>query len=363
MLRSNRCPHRRLLPLFILSIAALSVAAATAARGADHFPARRTIIEAPNGAGTEASDVNNAGIVVGVYNAPDARAFAWTRGTGVVDLEGATSSFSLARAINECGQIVGELGSHAVRWNTFHEIEDLGTLGGLNSSAGDVNDRGDVAGHSQIEPGGRTRPFLWTEEEGMRQIVECEGQSGTAVALNNARQVVGSCDGASGGYRAFFWSAHTGRIDLDLPGFQNSSAVGINDRGEVVGAASTVESQYVAAFKWWPTTGRVVLLRDLGDGFSLASDINQSGLIVGDAIDNTQTRHAVAWLTPRLGGELDPGLGTSSSATALNDLGSVVGTVQFGSPRDLRAVLWEPPKSVSRILSKHGARRCMRPAP
>jgi uncharacterized membrane protein len=348
----------------MLSAAALSISATAGSYAAGPFEARRTIIEAPNGTNSEATDVNNAGVVVGAYNDPNARAFAWSRSSGFVDLEGATTSFSLARAINECGQIVGELGSHAVRWNTFHEVEDLGTLGGSNSSAADINDRGDVAGYSQLTPGGRGAPFLWTEEDGMRQIVECEGQSGTAAALNNARQVVGSCDAISGSYRAFFWSARTGRIDLDLPGFRNSAAVGINARGEVVGDATALEPEFVVvAFKWWPTTGRVVILRDLGSKFSAARDINQAGFIVGDAVDNTDTRHAVGWLTPWRGGEVDPGLGVATSGSALNDLGSGVGTVLNPGPGNLRAVLWEPPKFVAQALSKLGPRRCLRAAP
>ena len=328
---------------------------------------RRTIIDAPNGTTTAATDVNNAGVVVGAYNPPNARAFAWTRNAGFVDLEGVlASSFSLATAVNECGQIVGELNSHAVRWNTFNEIEDLGTLGGRVSVAGGINDRGDVVGFSQVDAGGRGQPFLWTEEQGMRQVVECEGQNGSANGINNAREVIGSCD-ATG---AFFWSARTGRIDLNLRGFTGTSVSDINDRGEVVGEAvvATPDSFIVKPFKWMPRKHRIVFLRDLGADFSRPLGINQVGWIVGDAIDSTDTRRAVAWITPKLGFKVDPGLGTSSSANALNDLGSAVGTVDFTDPsnpgpRDLRAVLWEPPPIIAHVLAKRGARRCLRPMP
>lgn len=332
---------------------------------ADHFRVRRTIIEAPNGTSTGATDVNNAGVVVGSYNAPEARAFAWTRGGGFVDLEGVTSaSFSLALAVNECGQVVGELDSNAVRWNTFDEIEFLGTLGGRIATAGDINDRGDVVGFSQVDAGsGRGTPFLWTEEHGMRPIVECEGSVGVTGAINNAREVAGSCDDAAGQPQAFFWSAQTGRIDLDLPGFLNSSAFAINDRGEVVGVAQAPDFTPVVAFKWMPRKRRVVLLQDLGDDFSRALAINQVGWIVGDAVDDNDTRRAVIWLSRKRGFKIDPGLGTSSFATGLNDLGSVVGIVTFATVRDQRAVLWEPPPIVSHVLSKRRAGRCLRSTP
>ncbi len=337
---------------------------------AKHFRVRRTIIEAPNGTTTAATDVNNAGVVVGSYNPPEARAFAWTRSGGFVDLAGVTSaSFSLANAVNECGQVVGELDSKAVRWNTFDEIEFLGTLGGRIANAGDINDRGDVVGFSQVDAGsGRGTPYLWTEEGGMRPIVECEGSIGVASGINNAREVVGSCDDAGGQQQAFFWSAQTGRIDLKLPGFLNSSAFAINDRGEVVGVAQRPSIIPVVAFKWMPRKRRVVLLRDLGDDFSRALAINRVGWIVGDAVDSNDTRRAVIWLTSKRGFKIDPGLGTSSLATSLNDLGSVVGIVDFSDPsdpgpRDLRAVLWQPPPLVSHILSKRPVGRCLRSTP
>jgi len=358
MPNSNR---RRLL---VLSAAALSLTATAVSHAAGPFDARRTIIEAPNGTLTEAVDVNNAGLVIGDYNEPDARPFAWSRSTGFVPLGGATD-FSLARGLNECGQIVGELGSHAVRWNTFDEVEDLGTLGGSISSAADINDRGDVAGNAQLSPGGRHAPFLWTEEDGMRQILECEGQGGTATALNNARQVVGSCDSVTNDtYHAFFWSAETGRININLPEFRNTSATGINDRGEVVGDATAFGPVFrVFAFKWWPKTGRIVFLKDLGHEWSAARDINQAGLIVGDAIDAANARHAVGWLTPSWGGEVDPGIGVETTINALSDLGTGVGTVLHPGPGNLRAVVWEPPAYVAQALSKLHPRKCLRPAP
>jgi uncharacterized membrane protein len=345
----------------LCALTLFSVAAFASEPRLDRVQIRRTIIEAPNGTSTEATDVNNAGVVVGAYNAPLGRAFAWTRSGGFVDLEGAVASeFSLAHGVNECGQVVGELDNHAVLWNTFQEVEDLGTLGGDVSTARAINDRGDIVGFAQVIPGGRGTPFLWTETEGMHPIVECAGSIGVGTGINNAREVVGSCDDATGMSQAFFWSATTGRVDFPPSGFTSTSALAINDRGEVAGTATRNDPVFrVAAFKWTPRTQRVVFLRELGANFDVASDINRFGWVAGAAVDVAGVRRATAWLTPRLGFLVDPSLGTISWTSALNDLGGIAGTIGLGNV-DYRAVLWEPPPIVARVLRQQGIGRCLR---
>jgi len=341
-----------------------SLAAIASEPRLDRVQMRRTIIEAPNGTRTEATDVNNAGVVVGAYNSPQLRAFAWTRSGGFVDLEGVVESeFSLAHAVNECGQVVGELDNHAVLWNTFDEVEDLGTLGGNVSVAAGINDRGDVVGYAQIIPGGRGAPFLWTETEGMRPIVECAGTSGIGRGINNAREVVGICNPATSFLpQAFFWSEATGRVDFPpLPGLTATDAYAINDRGEVAVTATIRDPKFggVVALKWIPRTQRVVFLRELGENFDVVGDINRFGWVAGATVDAAGIRRATAWLTPRVGFLIDPSLGTSSWASALNDVGGIAGTITLGT-RDHRAVLWEPPPIVARVLRKQGVGRCLR---
>jgi len=352
--------HSILRACSLFALAVSSVAALASEPRLDRVQLRRTIIEAPNGTGTEAADVNNAGVVVGSYNAPFGRAFAWTRSGGFVDLEGVVESeFSLAFDVNECGQVVGELDGHAALWNTFDEVEDLGTLGGDVSVARAINDRGDVVGFARVITGARGTPFLWTETEGMRPIVECAGSSGIGTGINNAREVVGTCDDATGQPQAFFWSEATGRVNFPRSGFTSTSASAINDRGEVSGIAIRGPTLNVSAFKWIPRTQRVVFLRELGENFDVASDINRFGWVAGAAVDVAGVRRATAWLRQCLGFLVDPSLGSSSSSSGLNDVGSIAGTIRLGN-LDLRAVLWEPPPPVARVLRQQGIGRCLR---
>jgi uncharacterized membrane protein len=345
----------------LAAFAATALADSRADPGTERLQMRRTIIESPNGTFTQATDVNNSGVVIGIHNSPEVRAFAWTRSGGLVDLEGAAESeFSIPWAVNECGQIVGELNGHAALWNTFGEVEDLGTLGGDVSVARGINDRGDVVGFARVISGARGAPFLWTEEDGMREIGGCTGPSGIAAGINNKREVAGVCDEQTG-TKAFFWSEATGRVDFPLPQYSVTSAIAINDRGEVTGNATKTGPTYnVTTFKWNPRTQRVVFQRGLGDYFDVADDINRFGWVAGAAVYAGEIRRATVWLTPRRPILIDPSLGTSSSAYGLNDLGGVVGTIDLGN-RDFRAVLWEPPAKIARLLEKRGVGRCLRP--
>ena len=56
-------------------------------------------------------------------------------------------------------------------------MRSLGTLGGANSIAVDINDRTEVVGFSEVRPGSDVfRAFLWTEARGMRGLGTLRGQ-------------------------------------------------------------------------------------------------------------------------------------------------------------------------------------------
>ena len=77
---------------------------------------------------------------------------------------------SWAYDINNMGQVVGgtywPLGHHATLWDKGKMV-DLGTLGGTYSMARAINDAGQVVGDSEFAPGNTTLdPFLWQDENG-----------------------------------------------------------------------------------------------------------------------------------------------------------------------------------------------------
>ena len=339
----------------VVSCMSLLVPAFAAAHApAFPLPFHPTIIEAPNGGTTYGADVNNAGVVLGSYSGGP---FVWSSRMGFVPLE-IQGDFVLVRAINECNQVVGEMLGHAALWNAPDEVEDLGTLGGLGSTATDINDRGDVVG-SAGNGGDNGQPFLWTEAEGMRQIFDCGSYGGIARGINNRREIVGRC--TEPGDRAFYWSERTGKIDIDVPGFPETDAISINNRGEVVGVAqATTPAGIVRGFKW-TLHGGPVLLRDLGNDFSFARFNNRVGWAIGEAVDDSGIRNSVLWITPRFGFQIHPGYGDGSEVGGgLNDRGDLLDTVSF-APSSTRAVLWQPPKWISRLLARAGSAHCLRP--
>jgi len=167
-------------------------------------------------------------------------------------------------------------------------VVDLGTLGGRESVATDINDRGQVVGKGGTEIGA-WHAFLW-EGGRMRDLGTLGGQESCANAINNRGQVVGWAQTAAGRMHACLWGQ--GRIrDLGtLPGFPDSEARDINSKGQVVGESGsqfeTEHRNWGRAFPW--ESGR---MRDLtrlaagrtGQTLLSAEGINDLGDVVGCA--------------------------------------------------------------------------------
>ena len=202
-------------------------------------------------------------------------------------------------------------------------VIDLGTFGTVQSAqAFDVNDARQVVGVA-----GGNRPFIWQNGEKSDLGTLGSGSSASASGINEAGQIVGASALTTppSGSHAVMWS--NGAItDLtpDLPPNQGATATAINEAGQVVGNIN-----YATAFVW--QNNARTLLGHLGGGGSAASDINDSGVVVGSSSTNQMTplgfmAHPFAWQNGvmkdlgLLAGDEDGG------ASAINNAGQIVGS-------------------------------------
>jgi probable HAF family extracellular repeat protein len=210
---------------------------------------------------------------------------------------------------------------------SIYQVTDLGTLGGTASVARAINDRGQVVGESTINSG-ENHAFIW-ENGRMRDLGLFPGDLFAAASdINNRGQVVGA-GAADFSPHALLWE--NGRV-IDLGG-TFSQAFAINNRGQIVGVTSG------GAALW--QNGVLHNLASLSGGGSEAFDINDKGVIVGYSTTATGESHAVMWTD---GGIVD--LGTLpgddfSQALAINSQGQIVGTSSNIPQGGERAFIWE----------------------
>jgi uncharacterized membrane protein len=268
--------HVRFLPATLLVSCALLLA------GQAHAGYKYSTLPTLGGPGSIASDINNAGQVVGTSldNSEFPRSTVWTSGTPVDKRPG--DWLSWGGAINNKGQIAGSYGDFYGRFQVSrayaspHSDSSLGDLGVSDTGANDINNNGLVVGAAATQgwAGPELYPFPFY------------------------------------GSHAVAWNGSS-TIDLNPAGVQSSTANAVNDSDVIVG---TADGQAV--------TWNNGVMHSLGAG--TAFDINNAGVIVGQSGSN-----AVMW-----NGGVQTVLG-DGRANALNILSQVVG-ISNG-----HAFLWE----------------------
>lgn len=217
---------------------------------------------------------------------------------------------------------------------------ELGTLGGTESAALDINRSGQVVGWSHL-PNGETRAFLWTAGSGMRSLGTLGGANSVAYAINDRGEVVGTSQTATRMWRAFLWTPTGGMRDLGALSGLNSEALDINENGVVVGTDNTTGDR--RAFRWTAGAGMSYLPVPVVGGTSAAYGVNNAGEVVGWTARCFSCSGAAAhWdaagshtqIHPPFFGYID------SRALDINDAGQVVGYA-YGSRA--RPFIWPAP--------------------
>jgi probable HAF family extracellular repeat protein len=333
----------------------------------------------PGDIGSFPSEINSNGVVAGVSLNhldpvtlfPVFTAVVWKDGE-IIDLGTFGGTFSAAEAINDRDQVVGfalnatpdsfDLGDfcqnnpmptqmRAFVWQRG-VLKDLGTLGGTDSCALFVNDRGQTVGNSFtnsiVNPttGLPTlHPFLWDDGE-MMDLGTLGGTLAFVNGINSRGQVAGASTLAGDQiFHPFLWDQ--GKLtDLGTLGGNFVEVIGLNDAGEVVGKAQLPGSSTLHAFLAKKNASMIDLGSLDGDPCSVAISINAQAQIVGFSDDcSGNNQHAFLWENGRmtdLNGFVSPASDfTLIQALFINDRGEIAaqGVLPNG---DQRAVLLIP---------------------
>jgi len=321
-----------------------------------------------------ANFIPNNGVVAGAVETGGAvHAVAWFGGhlidIGANKLGGPNSQ---AFGVNDRGQVVGEAQTsdpngedfcgfnqmgllpsgnacRAFLWQNGLVAELKNTLGGANSVANQINNRGDVVGfaetNQQREAGcgvGRFAPVIW--RNGIMQTLPTYAgdPDATAFAINDQGQTVGasgSCAPFNPNSQLNLLEAHAVLWDATgvhlIPGFGGDGgfggnhACGINNLGQVVGHSDLPGDAAFYGFLWSKETG-TLMLKPYGEDFaSVANSINDRGQAVGGSFDANFAFRAMLW-QDRIGIDLNSVVPGNTAmhldiAFGINASGEIVG--------------------------------------
>ena len=196
------------------------------------------------GTWSRANAINDRAQVVG-QSAPTGggqRAFLWTAADDMQDLGTLGGPSSVANAINDGGQVAGRSATgagpeHAFLWTAEGGMRDLGVLpGDVNSVAYGINAHGQVVGLSSGTTG-HDRAFLWTADEGMRELPGLGGEDSEARAINDRGDVAGTSElppHAAHAERAVLWTTW-----IPVPVDVRPEVVRLNASGQLRAAVLT----------------------------------------------------------------------------------------------------------------------------
>lgn len=266
-------------------------------------------------------------------------------GAAVQDIGTLGGADTLAIDVNDAGQVTGSSNladgsEHAFLWSAGGGMLDLGVLpGAANSRAVAINNLGVVTGTSEGFPFFFPHAFRWSAAGGMENLGDfAPGFSSFGTALNDAGLVAGNADTPGNQRQAFAWTRSGGLANIDTLGSDYSDAVDVGARGEVAGSRVPAGAALYRAY-FWTRAGGMLDLGTAGgvESFTMAMSPNAHIAALVNLADGSQ--RAASWT--RAGGLRQIGTlgGSTSRGIELNNKGQIVGYA-FDSAQESRAFVW-----------------------
>ncbi|HEY1603035.1 MAG TPA: hypothetical protein VGG64_25755 [Pirellulales bacterium] len=296
--------------------------------------------------------INNQGDVAGVLStAAGQEPFVWHNGvmTPLPTLQGATEIS--VTGINNVGQIVGYSNAtdglmHAVEWQNGTITELPNEPGYSESKAYGINDAGQIVGSVDIGPANTTtHSVIW--QNGVVSDVNTTGGT-AALGINSSGQVVGGQVPtiALPANNGFLWQ--NGSLAPLVPQTY-LTATAINDQGLIIGNQSpTLGSQTQNAFLL--QNGVLTNLGTNGYPTSYATAVNDLGQVVG--VSDSNGYRPFLWQDGQMTSlnSLMPAGWTLSGVFGINDHDQIVGIAQSPASIQREAVLITLPEPAASTL-------------
>jgi len=247
----------------------------------------------------------------------------------LVDLGSLGGPDSRAFDVNNSGDVVGfgyidtEENAHAFMFSKGNLV-DIHRYG-LKSAARGINENGIVIGHT-INTDHLARATMWTGEQTI--LLGPTGSESVATAINSTGYITGRFqpNDQNGNWHAFRYSPSNDPEtlqDIGTLGGPMSAGQAINSAGTIVGYSLTSSTDWQQHAFIWTENNQMQDLGTLGGQHSQANGINDSGIIVGWSTTSDERQEAFIYSGSMHGlGRLG---GHSSSANSINELGDIVG--------------------------------------
>jgi probable HAF family extracellular repeat protein len=231
----------------------------------------------------QVSRINNRGQIVGWQDLGQSEAFLYEADGKMVRLN-ALGGASRALAINDAGQTAGRitLGTEKSFVDQNGAMQFIAKE--IDGYASAMNNNGEVL--ILAAKGESCRTLLWRHGS-LTDLGDFGGALTMGRDINDAGQVVGWAQTASGDYHPFLWDNGV-LTDLAAATGNFGAAVAINEAGVILLKASDLQGERTLLWDH----GVVTDLGNFGSSYAVANDLNNRGQIVGWMADAAGVMHA-----------------------------------------------------------------------